>query len=101
MATLYISEFARVILDARGEAVLAPDWDSLTAEQNVAIGAISAQSQPLNSATRYVLLNMDEACSLAYGLNPVANPAFHRCGPNETRFYGATSGNRIAVVQNV
>jgi hypothetical protein len=100
MATLYISEFSRVMLDARGLEVMAPDLDSLTAEQTVTIGVGSTQSNPLNSATRFVLLANDAIYSLAYGSNPTAVITAHRIAANEVRFYGATGGNKIAAIAN-
>jgi hypothetical protein len=101
MAFLYISEFAKLISDAAGKEVAAPDFSSLTAEQRVPIGAGSVQSAPLSSMTRFVLVSTDAICSIAYGANPTAVVVVHRMAANESRFYGATGPNIIAVIANV
>lgn len=100
MATLYISEFTRIKIDAHGQPVMAPDWDSLVAEQFVAITGSSLQSAALNSATTFVLQEVDAICSLAYGKSPTAVTTAHRLAANEVRFYGASGGNKIAVIAN-
>jgi hypothetical protein len=97
---LYISEFARAAIDSQGQEIPAPDWEYLVAEQSVNIGVSSTQSNALNSTTRFVLLSMDAACSLAYGANPTAVTTAHRCATNEVRFYGAGGGKKLAVIAN-
>jgi hypothetical protein len=89
------------MFDNLGEPVMAPDWDSLVAEQNVPITIASVQSAPLNSATKFVLCSNDAVCSYAYGANPTAVATAHRVPANADRFYGVTGGtNRIAVIAN-
>lgn len=97
MANLFVSELTSLGFDARGGAVLAPQMPSSN-EQIVAIGAVSAASAPFAAGTKYVMVNADVACCLAFGVGPTAVNTAHRMGANETRFYAVRPGDQIAVV---
>lgn len=99
MATLYISEYANLAFDNLGNTVAAPQTPALV-EQNVAIGMSSAQSAAFGTSTRYIQINCDNACSVAFGANPTASASFHRMAANETRFYAVAPGSKIAVITN-
>lgn len=94
MATLYITEFAVMSL-----AAMAPQTPPV-AEQDVAIGGSSVASNPFNASTRFIMVNCDAACSLAFGSAPVAVTTAHRMAANETRFYGVQPGQEVAVIAN-
>ena|SRR6266851_6432303 len=100
MSTLYISEFSRLIADATGKEVAAPDFNYLIAEQRVTISGTHAESAALNSMTRFVLIATDVVCSIAYGPAPAAVNTAHRLAANESRFYGATAPNLFSVISN-
>jgi len=105
MATLYITEVEKVAFTlVDGQPVAAPQLPGV-AEQAVAIAAGSTPSAPFNARTRYVLINADAVCSLAWAANdgsvPTANVGAQRMGQNETRFIGVTPGGRLAVIANV
>jgi|SRR6267154_2354170 len=99
MATLYITELKSIIF-AGNQAVLAPASNTITAEQDVAIGGSSVQSAAFAATTNFVMVNCDSACSLAWGANPTAVTTAHRLGANETRFYGVIPGQKLAVIAN-
>ena len=70
-------------------------------EQSVEIGEVSKHSKPFNSATRLVMLKARADCSLAFGVEPKADPRFHFMDAGETRFYGVKPGHRVAVVRSL
>lgn len=103
MATLYITEvvtLSQTLVD--GQLVAAPQLPGI-AEQTVAIGGASTASNVFNKATRFVMINCDAVCSLAWstdGSAPTAVITAQRMGQNETRFIGVTPGGRLAVIAN-
>lgn len=105
MATLYITEFALLPqLDAGGNIVAQIPLAPGIAEQSVAIGGTSAQSSAFNTATKFVMLNADSVCSLAWGANPTAVVTAQRLSSNETRWYGVAQlagvPIKLAVIAN-
>ena len=100
MATLFITELVSLGFDPRGNVVLAPSMPPDN-EQSVPIGAGSAASQPFAAATRFVMLNADTACCLAWGHTPTAVITAHRMGANETRFYAVNPGDSLAVIASL
>ena len=97
MATLYITELRNVGYDGTSSPVMAPTVPGVV-EQAVAIGGVSAQSAAFDGQTRFVLVNTDTACCLAFGDNPTALTTRHRLAANETRFYSVTAGSKVAVI---
>lgn len=100
MATLYISEFAHLGFDGSSSPVLAPTVPGLV-EQTIPISGGSAAGVPFTGATRFIQINTDTACCLAFGVAPVALNTQHRMGANETRFYAVKAGDTIAVILGV
>lgn len=97
MATLCITEIKDLAFDPHGHSVLAPKMPPI-AEQSVAIGGASGQSEAFANSTRYVMLECDTPCCLGWGPNPTALVGFHRMAANEVRFYGVNGGEQLAVI---
>ena len=70
MATLYISEFARLGQDLRS-VVMAPE-EPVLANQTVTIGVGSAASAAFNASTTFVEIHADAICSIKFGTAPTA-----------------------------
>lgn len=101
MATLYITEFSHIAPTATpgGETAPAPVAAGV-AEQSMAITAGSTPSAAFNAKTFFVMIHTDAICSLAFGAAPTAVTTAHRMAANETRFYGVTPGQKVAVIAN-
>jgi hypothetical protein len=70
------------------------------AEQTVAIGASSAQSQPFGGGTKMIRVSVDATCSIAIGPDPTAMAPAKRLSANQTEFFIVQPGHRLAVIQN-
>ena len=105
MATLYITECNKQAMGGLAPSVSnafpvsAPQMPPV-AEQAIAIGGTSTQSAAFNAATSFVMVSCDVTCSLAWGTNPTAVATAQRMYANETRFYGVTAGQKLAVISN-
>lgn len=99
MATVYITEVSKIAASSGGQDVLAPVMPP-AAEQTVAITGGSVQSDPFHAGTSYIQLSTDAICSIAFGSDPTATTSKQRLAANETRFYGVTPGQRVAVIAN-
>lgn len=97
MANLTITEINKLAFDPHGSPILAPEMPALK-ESNVAVTGAHLESDPFVNGARYIMVNTDTACGLAFGENPVASTVLHRMGANETRFYGVIPGHRLSVV---
>lgn len=101
MAILTITEVEKLnvtLID--GAVVAAPEMPGL-AEQNIVIGGGSLACNAFTKATRFVRVNTDTNCCLAFSVNstpPTAVTNTHRLGANETGFYGVTPGGTMAVI---
>lgn len=96
MAYLYIEEYSdirEVPLGANG------DVDPI-ATQRVAVGATSAQSSALNTATNRVVLTADVACQWAHAANPTASSTGRYLHGGIPRAFRVTGGNKIAVIED-
>lgn len=107
MATLYITEYANAAMAGLANPTAsfplpAPLVTDGGIEQHVAIGGSSTASAAFDPTTTFVMINCDAACSLAWGLTPVALVTAQRMGANETRFYGVPKGMsfKVAVIAN-
>jgi hypothetical protein len=100
MSTLYIAEFATLLVDARGQEVMAPAQPPV-AEQTVSISMSHAESAAFGSSTRFIQIHCDAICSVAFGPAPVATTANQRLAANETRFAGVTRGDKLSVISNM
>ena len=101
MAILTVTEIAtlgQTLVD--GQLVSAPQLPGI-AEQQVSIGGGSLASAAFNKATRFVMINCDTACCLAWTVDatvPTAIVGYQRMGANETRFISVTPGGKLAVI---
>ncbi len=98
MATLYITEYARISHDNAGMAVLA-GLEPSGANQTVAISGVSAQSAEITRP--FVRLHTDTACCVKFGTDPTATTGDVRMAANQTEFFGAKPGLKIAVIAGV
>ena len=105
MAVLYITEYAQLMpspVGGQGQIPMEPPL----AEQHVAIGASSVQSNAFNAQTRLVRLHTDAICSVEFGTNPTATATTARMAANQTEYKGVPindpSGNtfKVAVITN-
>jgi hypothetical protein len=99
MATLYITEYNDTPATKNGIVIPSGAEPNVT-EQAVAITGASLQSAQFNARTSFIMVNTDTTCSLAFGDSPTAVTTAHRMSANETRFYGVSSGQRLAVILN-
>lgn len=97
MSYLYITEFSRMGVDHGGLQSGAPVMPGL-AEHRLEIGAISAASPRFREHTRIVMLHATHSCCIAFGDDPKADEKLHRLSPNETRFYGVSPNDKVAVI---
>jgi hypothetical protein len=102
MAVLYITEHASQVRDLAGYLVQGTPAYPATAEQTVAIGAGSVQSNALNASTTIVEIVADTVCSIAVGANPTATATNRRIPANVPVQIGvpANSGLKIACIVN-
>lgn len=99
MATLFISEFAKVKVPQGTYQAQAPLQPSL-ADQTVAIGGASAESNAFNAATNFVLLSADAACSIAFGVAPKAAATNFYLPANVPLLFAVTPGMKVACITN-
>lgn len=101
MGNAYVSEFCNLAYAGNPrQPVMAPQLPADVDQPVIAFGGSSVQSAAMGNATRFVMINVDSACSIAVGDDPVADPTKARLGPNETRFYGIKAGQKIAFIEN-
>lgn len=102
MAYLTITEVEEVTFTlVNGQVVMAPKMPPIT-EQTLPIAGVSAPCAAFDKRTRYVMLNCDTACGLAWSLPGAADPVAinnkHRMSANADRFCGVTPGGKLAVI---
>jgi hypothetical protein len=99
MATVYVTEFTSVIsLGGKGGSAA---FQPPCAEQTVAIGGGSTQSNAFGTNTNLVRIHADAICSIEIGSNPTATTVTARFAANQTEYFGVQSGHKIAVITNV
>ena len=98
MAKLFITEFRQVQLIA-GLTNPIPDVTNAI-DQTVSIGASSAQSAALNSATTVVRVHTDSVCSIVFGASPTATTSNMRMAAGESALFAVRPGSKIAVIAN-
>lgn len=96
MAKVYVSEYNSVG-GIMGAAVAAPAEPAL-AEQNIAIGAGSVQSNAFNTDTRLIRVHTDAICAIKIGASPTAVATDKRMPANATEYFTVTAGHKIAVI---
>ena len=88
MAKLYISEFASLPqLDSGGNVYAQCPVIPAIAEQTIDFSGGATPSAAFNAATKFILINTDTTCALAFGTAPVAATS-QRMPADSTRFYG-------------
>ncbi len=85
MSTLFITEYAIVGKDTNGRAMQVPQEPPL-AEQTIAIGGASVQSNAFNARTGLIRVHTDVICSKVIGPNPTATTAKGRMAANTTEY---------------
>ncbi len=97
MPLLDITEYGEIATAGRGSLIMAGQEPSIR-NQQVEIGATSAQSGALSDVTRFVRLHAEAACRVAVGTNPTASSTSMRMGAGGTEYLGVTPGLKIAVI---
>ena len=97
MANLRITEYPG-LFPGQAQIVATP----ATAQQAVAIGAVSVASAALNSGTSIVRLHAEAICAVAVGgAAPVANATNSaRLIAGQTEYFAVKPGDKIAVIQS-
>lgn len=97
MAAIFITEYERLARSGDGPLVMAGQ-EPAVANQTVAVGGASAQSAAFNDRTTFVMIHTDTACHILFGVDPTAVVTAHRMGAGETRFYGVSAKQKVAVI---
>jgi hypothetical protein len=97
MAAIFITEYERLARSGDGPLVMAGQEPNV-AEQTVAVGGASEQSAAFNDRTTFVMIHTDTACCLKFGDSPTAIITAHRLAAGETRFYGVSAKQKVAVI---
>lgn len=98
MAVVYITEHSIPTLIHGGLNPVAKM--PALAEQTVAIGGASVQSNAFSSNTRMIGVHTDAICSILIGSNPTATASKRRLAANTTEYFEVTPGDKIAVITN-
>lgn len=90
MAVVYITEFAKLAREDFGgpTGVVQTPVEPALANQTVAIGASSVQSNALKSETRVVRIHTDAICHIDIGADPAANTTKRRLPANAIEYIG-------------
>ena len=99
MPTLTISEFTGQATNDRGGLSCVAALPGIT-HQTVAIGASSAQSATLNTATTLIRVATDTACRILSGANPTALATSLPLAAGQSEYFGVPAGGtlKIAVI---
>ena len=97
MAVVDITEYTDLAIAGKGHLVMAGQEPCIR-NQQVAIGASSAQSTALSDVTRFVRIHAEATCRIAIGSNPTASSASMRVGAGGTEYLGVLPGLKIAVI---
>jgi hypothetical protein len=99
MATIDITEYSSLAMDAQGRIILVGQEPSRT-NQQLTPGVSSTQSAAFDDATRFVRLHTDANCRWAIGPNPTASSTSPRLPAGVTEYIGVRPGHKIAVIQS-
>lgn len=97
MAILDVTEYAELAYAGTGHRIPAGQEPCLR-QQQVAVGASSAQSQPFLDAVRFIRIHSDVAARIAIGVNPTASATSMRIVAGGTEYLGVLPGLKIAVI---
>lgn len=103
MAKLYITEFSALGASSRnpGTAMVAQvARQPAAAEQVLAIGASSDQSEEFDPNTVLVRVHADAPCSIVFGADPTATADNARLAAGQTEYFGVSAGLKVAVITN-
>lgn len=98
MSRCYINEYSHLPL-VNGQMVTMAQEPCL-ASQAFEIDDDATHSAPFNSATRYIMVHVDDSCSYKVGENPDVGIKDMRMAANETRFMAVQPNHKIAVILN-
>jgi hypothetical protein len=100
MAKVYVSEYARMALDSRGQQAAVPEEPAVATQ--VLDTAGTHLSAALNAETRFVRLNADGVVSFKFAAAPTAATTDARLGANASELFGVknNSGLKIDVIAN-
>jgi hypothetical protein len=97
MATLYVSEFARI----GGSSIAQIVSGKPLASQTVAIGGESAAtSNAFGAGTAIIRVHTDAVCSVMIGSAPTAVATAMRMAADQTEYFEVAPGDKIAVISN-
>jgi hypothetical protein len=97
MPILDITEYQELAIAGRGHMVMSGQ-EPAALNQQVPIGASSAQSAPFSDTTRFIRLHADVSCRVAIGDNPTASSASMRVTGGGTEYLGVRPGLKLAVI---
>ena len=112
MAAVYVTEYSQMATvgqantnalmnlgnsTGQGQAAQVPP----VAEQVVSITGSTTQSASFNASTKFIRINTDAICSIAFGPNPTATATSQRFAANQTEYFGIAPGDKLAVITNV
>lgn len=102
MAVLYVTEFSDMSYAGNTDAAHDAPVEPALADQTVAIGVGSTQSNAFTNRTRFVRLNADAVCSVKFGTNPTASATTARLAANVDRIVGVPMGAsfKVACITN-
>jgi len=102
MATLYITEYARLADDEPGRTIQAGQEPPVN-EYTISITGSSQPSLTFHQSTRFVMIGTDAVCHIAFGDDPVASSANRRLPADSTVFYGVPNATqyKLAVIEGV
>ena len=101
MATAYVTEFSNRGQDFDNKA-MEMALEPKIANQTVAIGAGSLQTNAFNANTTFVRVHVDAICSIEFGTNPTATTSTRRLAANATEYFSVPKGQsfKMAVIAN-
>lgn len=97
MAILDITEYGELAYAGTGHRIPAGQEPSVR-QQQVAVGASSAQSMVFLDTTRFIRIHSDVAARISIGVNPTASAASMRVVAGGTEYLGVLPGLKIAVI---
>lgn len=98
MAFLSVSEFQSIThANPSGFHAIPAPMSPAVVEQSVAIGGTTTTSAAFSNTTRFIQVNTDTVCVLAFN-GGLPTQGIHRLGQNETRYYGVNAGGTISVM---
>lgn len=101
MAFLYVMELESLTIPQEGGAAQMAHVPAI-AEQTLVITNVApgVSSVGFNAKTRFVRLQTDAVCSVAWGTAPVPTVTSMRMAANQTEYFGVTPGYKVAVLVN-